>query len=187
MRSDVPIGAALSGGIDSSAIVCAMRHLEPELPIHTFSYIADDSSVDEEKWVDIVNSHINAIPHKINLSHKDLADEIEDLIKSQGEPFGSTSIYAQYRVFKLARDSGITVVLEGQGADELLAGYFGYPEHASMSYIDKAAFYKLAKFIRSWSNLHNQSHRPLIKYIIVILSLISYKESFRPLEGFFQN
>lgn len=165
MRSDVPIGAALSGGIDSSAIVCAMRYLEPNIPIHTFSYIASNSSVDEEKWIDIVNNHVGAIPHKIQLSYKNLADEIDDLIKAQGEPFGSTSIYAQYRVFKSAKENGITVILEGQGADEMLAGYFGYPEHVSMSYFDKGAFLRLFKFLHSWSKLHNQPSKPIVKYI----------------------
>lgn len=55
MRSDVPIAAALSGGVDSSAVACAMRYMEPDAEINTFSYIAQGSHVNEEQWVDVVN------------------------------------------------------------------------------------------------------------------------------------
>jgi asparagine synthase (glutamine-hydrolysing) len=65
LRSDVPLGAALSGGIDSSAVVCAMRYLEPDMPIHTFSYVARGSSLDEERWADLINQHVGAIAHKV--------------------------------------------------------------------------------------------------------------------------
>jgi asparagine synthase (glutamine-hydrolysing) len=165
MRSDVRIGATLSGGIDSSAVVCAMRYLEPDLPIHTFSYIASASDINEESWVDLVNNHINAIPHKLELNSEDLVNDIDDLVKTQGAPFSTTSIYAQYRIFKLAKDSDVKVTLEGQGADELLAGYFGYPEWAAMSYVDKGEFLKLYRFLKSWSRLHGQPIRPILLYI----------------------
>lgn len=151
MRSDVPIGAALSGGIDSSAVVCAMRYLEPELPLHTFSYIATGSDLDEEKWVDVVNSHVGAIKHKVRLSHTELCKDLDNMILAQGEPFCGTSIYAQYRVFKLAQDHGITVTLDGQGADELLAGYGGFPEARIKSLISLNRWVDLLSFINAWS------------------------------------
>ena len=99
LRSDVPLGAALSGGVDSSAVVCAMRYLEPEMSIHTFSYVARGSTIDEECWVDIVNDYVGAIPHKIVVQPEDLAHDLDEMIRAQGVPFGGTSIYAQYRVF----------------------------------------------------------------------------------------
>ena len=126
MRSDVEVGAALSGGIDSSAIVCAMHHLNPKSRIHTFSYIADEENINEEKWVDIVNNHVNAIVHKIKVSKEELVEDLDDLIRTQGEPFSATNLYAQFRVFKEAKQEGIKVVLDGQGADEMLAGYLFY-------------------------------------------------------------
>jgi asparagine synthase (glutamine-hydrolysing) len=126
LRSDVPVGACLSGGIDSSAIVTAMRALEPGLDVHTFSYVADEASVNEERWVDVVNAATNATAHKTHLGPGDLIGDLEHLLSTHDEPFGSTSIYAQYRVFKLARQAGVTVMLDGQGADELLGGYHVY-------------------------------------------------------------
>lgn len=151
LRSDVPLGASLSGGIDSSAIVCAMRHIEPDLPIHTFSYIAKGTNQSEEHWVDRVNQHTNAIPHKVLAFENELVRDLDDMLDAQGEPFGGTSIYAQYRVFKLARENNVTVILEGQGADELLAGYNGYPGHRLLSYIERGNIIASLRFASQWS------------------------------------
>jgi len=151
LRSDVPIGAALSGGIDSSAVVCAMRYLEPDIPIHTFSFIAKGSNLYEEYWIDIVNEYVGAIPKKIYVEPHELANDLDDMILNQGEPFGGTSIYAQYRVFKEAKNSGIIVTLDGQGADELLAGYNGYPEGLMHSLLESSKYLKTLKFLNKWS------------------------------------
>ncbi|SVE22573.1 uncharacterized protein METZ01_LOCUS475427, partial [marine metagenome] len=126
LRSDVPVGACLSGGIDSSAIVCSIRELNPKIELHTFSYIARDSPLSEERWVDEVNQFTGAIAHKVYASDEGLVSDLDQLIKVQGEPFGSTSIYAQYCVFQAAKKAGVTVMLDGQGADELFAGYPSY-------------------------------------------------------------
>ena len=71
------------------------------------------------------------------------------MICSQGEPFGGTSIYAQYRIFKEARKNNFTVILEGQGADELLAGYNGYPGQRMRSIIDEGRLLDSFKFLKS--------------------------------------
>ena len=101
------------------------RHgaVAPDTEIHAFSYIADDPEVSEERWVDLVGKHSGAILHKIHARPDELSADLDRLIATQDEPFGSTSIYAQYRVFRLAQEHGIKVMLDGQGADELLAGY----------------------------------------------------------------
>lgn len=157
LRSDVKIGAALSGGVDSSAVVCAMRHVDPDLEINTFSYIAKGQHGNEEHWVDLVNSHVNAKVHKVYVSANELADDIDAMIRCQGEPFYSTSIYAQYRVFKEARMSGVTVTLDGQGADELLAGYKGYPGPTMRSMLDRHQYVSLAQFLSNWSRWPGRS------------------------------
>lgn len=126
LRSDVPVGAALSGGIDSSAVVCAMRLLEPELDLQTFSYIAAEPGKSEEHWVDVVHSKVGGVCHKIRSCEEALAVDLPRLVRHQGEPFGSASIYAQFLVFERARREGVPVTLDGQGADEILAGYWPY-------------------------------------------------------------
>ena len=166
LRSDVPLGAALSGGLDSSTIVCAMRHLEPDMPLHTFSFIATESSVSEEVWVDQVNTHTTAIGHKIEVHPEDLVGDLDDMIASQGEPFGSTSIYAQYRVYKLAREHGITVTLDGQGADELLGGYVGYPGQRVHSLLDQRRYLDSIRFLHQWGKWPGRSWQDGLKATI---------------------
>lgn len=150
LTSDVPIGAALSGGIDSSAIVCAMRHIEPSMDIKTFSYISSDISNSEEKWVDVVNQHVNAQAHKIRVSPKEISLDLNKLMKCQGEPFCSTSMYAQFRVFQKAREKNVPVILEGQGADEILAGYSGYPGQRLRSLYEERRFLSMIQFAQAW-------------------------------------
>lgn len=166
LRSDVPLGAALSGGVDSSAVVCAMRYVEPDLPINTFSYIARGSGVSEEAWVDIVNQYVRAVPHKVVVTSSELANDLDDMILAQGEPFGSTSIYAQYRVFKLAKDNGITVTLDGQGADELLAGYNGYPSKRIKSMLDTHQYIDAYTFLQNWSDWPGRNVKDCIKSVV---------------------
>jgi len=123
LRSDVPIGAALSGGVDSSAIVMTMRSLEPALDIHAFCYLADDPRVNEEKWMEIVGQASGAVLHRVRANPETLVTDLAALVNTQGECFGGTSIYAQRQIFRAARDARIKVMLDGQGADELLGGY----------------------------------------------------------------
>lgn len=157
LRSDVKIGAALSGGIDSSALVCAINHIDPKLPINTFSFIADDYHVNEEKWIDLVNQHVGAKAHKVRITSNELLQDIDGLIQSQAEPFGSMSIYAQFRVYKLAKENGITVTLDGQGADEVLGGYIGFPGERIRSLLDCGQFKEAASFLFKWSKWPNRN------------------------------
>jgi asparagine synthase (glutamine-hydrolysing) len=163
LRSDVRVATALSGGLDSSAIVSAIRKLEPDIDIHTFSYVADDSKIDESRWIDLVNSKTNSIPHLVEITPTDFYSDLDDLIRSQGEPFGSTSLYAQYKIYQTAKSAGVTVMLDGQGADELLAGYFGYPENRVQSLIDNKDFYGALSLISNWSKWPGRESKYLIR------------------------
>lgn len=147
LRSDVPIGAALSGGIDSSAIVGAMRFLAPRLELHAFSYVAEDPALSEEKWIDIAAASSSAVLHKVRAGPDELLEDLERLIYSQDEPFASTSIYAQHRVFRLAREAGIPVMLDGQGADEMLGGYRSYLAARLASLVRRGHWLEASRFL----------------------------------------
>lgn len=162
LRSDVPIGIALSGGIDSSAVVGAVRHLEPNAEINTFSFIAPGYERSEDEWIDLMVADASTRTHTVTVREGDLERDLDDLILCQGEPFGSTSIYAQYRVFQLAHENGITVSLEGQGADEMLAGYEGYPAQRMHTLLETGRLPSAAKFANAWRQRPNHSLPPLL-------------------------
>jgi asparagine synthase (glutamine-hydrolysing) len=153
LRSDVPVGAALSGGIDSSAIVAAMRHVAPRLELHTFSYVADDPELCEERWVDLAAKQVGAVQHKVHASSDEMVSDLDGLIYTQDEPFGSTSIYVQHRVFRLAREAGIKVMLDGQGADEMLAGYRHYLAARLASLLRQGRWLPALRFLRRAAGL----------------------------------
>ena len=134
LRSDVPVGAALSGGLDSSSIVAVMRRVAPELDLHAFSYVADDPTINEAAWVRMAALATDARVHEVTISPDELARDVDSLIRVQDEPFASTSIYAQYKIFEAVRETGIRVMLDGQGADEFLGGYASFvgPQVASL-------------------------------------------------------
>ncbi|HEX9936340.1 MAG TPA: asparagine synthase (glutamine-hydrolyzing) [Longimicrobium sp.] len=129
LRADVPVGTCLSGGLDSSSIVCAMDALLAERGggvQKTFSACAHEARYDERAFIDEVVRATRVEPHYVYPALDPLFDELPALAWHQDEPFGSTSIYAQWNVFRLAAQNGVTVMLDGQGADEQLAGYHVY-------------------------------------------------------------
>lgn len=130
LRADVPVGYCLSGGLDSSAIVCMAddiiarsgKHVEQ----HTISSCFEDKAYDEQEYIDEVVRHTRVTSHKIFTEEQTLFKDLDDIIWHMDEPFGSTSIFAQWHVFKNAKAHDLTVMLDGQGADEQLAGYTGF-------------------------------------------------------------
>ncbi len=124
LRSDVPVGGCLSGGLDSSAIFVEMKQLQPSQTFNAFSACFDDPAIDERKFMKSIigktgSRHIEIFPN---------ADEfISDLpafLHQHDEPVGSISMYAQYKIMQAARREKIPVLLDGQGGDELFSGYW---------------------------------------------------------------
>jgi asparagine synthase (glutamine-hydrolysing) len=179
LRSDVPLGVALSGGIDSSSVTCAVRYLEPQADLHTFSYIAKGSVVSEEHYASLVAGRTRAIRHTVEILPEELVRDLDSMIYHLGEPFGSTSIYAQYRVFKLVKQCGIKVALDGQGADELLAGYLGYPEYRIETMLRSGNILGAMKFLNSVSALPGRNRKKIILSSIFNLIPESLKSAIR--------
>jgi asparagine synthase (glutamine-hydrolysing) len=133
LRSDVPVGACLSGGIDSSAITGIISHFIRQHEqvnvgsrLKLFTAVFDDPAIDERHWAKEVVQLTNADWMTTNPQSEELLSDLETLIYSQDVPIWSTSTYAQHRVMRLASDNSIKVLLDGQGGDELFAGYFPY-------------------------------------------------------------
>jgi len=132
LRSDVAVGTCLSGGIDSSTLAVLINELiRSEAPQSvgarqkTFSAYFDDARFDERRYIDELVAATGVDEHRIQPAAGNVWDDLRLLIAIQDEPFGSLSIYAQYCVMRLAAER-VKVVLDGQGADELLAGYLAY-------------------------------------------------------------
>ena len=132
LRSDVRVGTALSGGLDSSAIAGAIDYLlrtEHDAAgavgtrQQTFTAYFEDAGFDERPYAEAVVVETGAEAHWISFTDAQLVDVLPRVVEAQGEPFGSTSIAAQWHVMRAAQAAGVTVMLDGQGGDEVLAGY----------------------------------------------------------------
>jgi len=133
LRSDVPLGTSLSGGIDSSSIVSAIRNLQAKIPSlssmynqQSFSSVFPGFERDESKYIELVTKKLELKNSAVTPTVDDLIQNLEKLCYYQEEPFSSSSIYAQFKVFELAKQHQVKVLLDGQGADETLAGYKKY-------------------------------------------------------------
>jgi len=127
LRADVVIGSSLSGGLDSSSIVAVINRLKDnEQKQETFSARFEGFERDEGKYIDMVVNAFKVQSHQVFLTPELLNKQLDEVFYFQEEPFGSTSIIAQWEVMKLAKEKKVTVLLDGQGADEYLAGYKPY-------------------------------------------------------------
>lgn len=121
--SDVPLGAFLSGGIDSSTVVGFMSRNVSE-PVQTFSIGFEDDTYNEVPYANAVAKHFGT-NHHVEVLKPDIASLVEGLAPHHDEPFADTSIFPTYLVSKIARQK-VKVVLSGDGGDELFAGYDTY-------------------------------------------------------------
>ncbi|MGH7254473.1 MAG: asparagine synthase (glutamine-hydrolyzing) [Nitrospirales bacterium] len=126
LRSDVPVGSCLSGGLDSSSVVCMMRRELSREPIRTFTAGFEDAACDERRYARAVVRLVGAEPVEITPDPRRLFEEVPRVVHHQDEPFAGTSYLAQWAVMRAASESGVKVLLDGQGGDELLCGYPGY-------------------------------------------------------------
>jgi asparagine synthase (glutamine-hydrolysing) len=126
LRSDVETGSSLSGGIDSSSIVAGIFQSHTVEKQQTFSAVFPGFAKDESKYIESAIHQFHISNYQVTPSVDGLINDFETLCRHQEEPFQSASIYAQYKVFQLARQHNVKVMLDGQGADETLAGYNKY-------------------------------------------------------------
>lgn len=128
LRSDVPVGVCLSGGLDSSSIVSILKSTLPKENVRTFSAIYGiKHRADESDYIKEVTKSLPSV-YSIKPTLQSFLNDLDRLFEAQSEPFSTSAIYAQFKVMELARGK-VTVLLDGQGADEYLCGYhyfYGY-------------------------------------------------------------
>lgn len=153
MRSDVPVGVCLSGGLDSSAITSVIMDELKIKNLNTFSAIyGKDNWADESKFIDLYNNKPGD-RHFITPTYQTLIDDVDDFISCHAEPVPSTSPYAQFKVMQLAKDK-IVVTLDGQGADELLGGYHYFFGFYYKDLLKKFKIFTLIKEIIYYLKIH---------------------------------
>jgi len=187
LRADVSIGSCLSGGLDSSSIVCVANHLLRSAGIasrqDTFSACARIKRYDERDYIDIVVGQTGVRAHYIYPDVKELFETIDAITWHQDEPFGSTSLYAQWHVFKLAAAARVKVLLDGQGADELLAGYHAFfaPHFASL--LIRMRWHKLLREVNLARQLHGLGATGVARHVATALLPERVRQPLRRLVG----
>jgi asparagine synthase (glutamine-hydrolysing) len=149
-RSDVPIGTCLSGGLDSSSVVCSSEILRrkgqiPKYSHSAFGYCSSDEEFSERHFMQMVVDATGIRMNYVETTYEDFVASLPQILQAQDEPFGSASIAVQWFVFRSARNEGMTVMLDGQGADEMLGGYHYYYKTLANQFLSK---FQLIRFHR---------------------------------------
>lgn len=159
LRSDVPVGSCLSGGLDSSSIVCIMDRLlrttNSSARINTISACYEEKAVDERPFIEEIVNSAGCDAQYVYPAFRDAFDYAEKITWHQDEPYGSTSIFAQWCVFKEANRIGVKVMLDGQGADEQLAGYHGSFHYYLADLIRQGRWFSVAKTLMERRQFHD--------------------------------
>jgi len=145
LRSDVEIGSALSGGLDSSTLVALAANKMPGT-FKTFTASYSEKGIDETYFAKLVSSNFSNI--KAFYAHPSSSgywESVDKLIRHQDLPINSTSMFAQWEVMKTASQQNIRVLLDGQGADEILGGYYNFAGIHLLEYLKSFRFGKFKK------------------------------------------
>ncbi len=177
LRSDVLVGTSLSGGLDSSSIIATIQQIQvPNTKQYSFSAIFPGFEKDESAYINIINHQFNLQGHTVTPTAADFVKDFNKLIHHQEEPFQSSSIYAQYKVYELAKQQGVTVLLDGQGADETLGGYTKYYHWYWQQLVSTFKLGKLAKEKNAAIANGNKIHWGIKNYAAAFLPNMAAKK-----------
>ena len=181
LRSDVPVGSSLSGGLDSSAIVgyiaraCGVEHQ------HTFSARFPGHALDEGRYIADVVGFTGAVGHEV-VAVPDAA-ELARAAWHQEQPFLSLSIFAQWSVMRLALEAGVTVLLDGQGADETLGGYHFYLGAHYRELFLRGRWRRLAREASAYADQNGLRRLRALSYYALPVELARQAKRFVPARG----
>jgi asparagine synthase (glutamine-hydrolysing) len=123
LRSDVKLGVLLSGGLDSSTVAYGSHKLSSG-HLETFSVVSENKRYSEDQFIDMFSREMGIKNRKLVFKDSDIGEALRQTLLHADEPFGSFSVVAQYKIFELIKkETDVTVLMSGQGADEILLGY----------------------------------------------------------------
>lgn len=154
--SDVPLGAFLSGGIDSTAIAALMRKAKRGA-VRTFSIVFNEGDFDERKWSRLAARELGTEHTELTLTSEDVRNELPHAIECYDQP--SVDGLNTYFISKAVRDAGLTVALSGVGGDELFGGYGGFKKplliercHSAMQWVPPFTRNVMSSILREWGH-----------------------------------
>ena len=176
LRADVKVGSCLSGGLDSSSVVCMANNLLKRDSLKTEQHVVsscfENKEYDEQEYIDVVVKETQSIVHKVFPDMNELLEKLDQIIWHMDEPFASTSIFAQWTVFEEASRQKIKVMLDGQGADEHLGGYTPFYNVLFTKYARTLKWKTLLKEIKaSYSKrMKGEGERTRLSFIKIIVN-----------------
>ena len=177
LRADVAVGASLSGGLDSSTIVGIMSK-KFHTKVHTFSSVYQEKNCNEKEFIDCMNESADTIPHYISPdTSPDIMQDLKDLIYYHDGPCFKASPYSGYCVYR-GVGTQVRVLLDGQGADELLGGYLRFYNEKLKELLRQNTFFSRLKAISQVMAIQNEwpSYRLSNKLLFKILGAREYRE-----------
>src|SRR5208337_918669 len=134
LRSDVPVGTFLSGGIDSSCVVAMLARLNGGSPVRTFSVGYEGLGIDERPYALRISEMYKSDHRELFLTVKDIGETLKRIVWYMDEPIGDSAAVPTFLLSEMARQSGVKVVLNGTGGDEVFGGYARYIIRGSKGY-----------------------------------------------------
>lgn len=170
LRSDVEVGSCLSGGLDSSAIVCAVNRMTGGKPRqYAITACFEQKGFDERRFSHAVADSCTGLTvSEVFPDMEELLSQLDDILWHMDEPFASTSVFAQREVFRRAHELGLKVMLDGQGSDELLAGYPDFYKAEFACLFRTGHWRELRREIGAYRRLHpSESGRRSLRFLAV--------------------
>jgi asparagine synthase (glutamine-hydrolysing) len=174
LRSDVAVGTALSGGLDSSGITSMLSKIyngDAEKN-KVFTITSNDPTIDDTYYASIITQKIPVTSFNKGFEACASLDDLAKFIWHQDEPLQSSSIFGSWQLYKFFREMDVTVAIDGQGADELMGGYNSYPFRRYL--IDILKNYGLKYYIdqiRKISNVYNKPYRDIVYNTVLSFAL----------------
>lgn len=180
MRSDVGVGSLLSGGLDSSTIVCSLDKLGlMNDNFQAFSAVYENEQFSEKKYIEDTIKKINLRTNFVTPKAEELVDYMNKMLFHIETPFRSLSVYSQYKLYeKISQSSDIKVLLNGQGADEIFGGYSYHYYHIFADYLTQLRFKKFIHELKLLKKARGLSNFKVMKNMLIPFMNAAFKKDY---------